>query len=93
MSFKNFYNPVEISFGINSLQIIPEIIRKYALNSRILIVTDENLLDLLGISEKIRQCLNHNPLTFKELKTQLGLDTLTNLGLLIKQKKICSILK
>ena len=57
MSFKNFYNPVEISFGINSLQIIPEIIRKYALNSRILIVTDENLLDLLGISEKIRQLL------------------------------------
>ena len=60
MTLKTYYNPVEILFGINSLLNISEFAQKYTQNTKnakILIVTDKNLLNILGISEKIHELL------------------------------------
>ncbi|QEE15793.1 iron-containing alcohol dehydrogenase [Promethearchaeum syntrophicum] len=60
MTLKTYYNPVEVLFGINSLLNISEIVQKYTKsikNAKILIVTDKNLLNILGISEKILELL------------------------------------
>jgi len=60
MSLKTYYNPVEVLFGINSLLNISEIAQKYTQdvkNAQILIVTDKNLLNILGISDKIHELL------------------------------------
>ena len=53
LQMKTYYNPVEALFGIDSLKNISEMAMKFAGNKKILIVSDKNLLDILGISEKV----------------------------------------
>lgn len=57
LQMKTYYNPVEILFGIDSLKNISELAVKIACNKKILIVTDKNLLNILGISEKVHDYL------------------------------------
>ena len=57
MTLKTYYNPVEVLFGIDSLKNISDMAMKFAENKEILIVSDKNLLDILGISEKMHEYL------------------------------------
>jgi alcohol dehydrogenase class IV len=60
---KTYYNPVEVLFGIDSLKNISELAMKFAENKKILIVSDQNLLKILGISEKIPELLKKDGFT------------------------------
>ncbi len=60
---KTYYNPVEVLFGINSLKNISELAIKIASNKKILIVSDKNLLNILGISEKVHDYLEKDGFT------------------------------
>ena len=60
---KTYYNPVEILFGLDSLKNISELAVKIACNKKILIVTDKNLLNILGISEKVHDYLEKDGFT------------------------------
>ena len=63
LQIKTYYNPVEILFGIDSLKNISELAVKIACNKKILIVTDKNLLNILGISEKVHDYLEKDGFT------------------------------
>ncbi len=63
LQMKTYYNPVEILFGIDSLKNISELAVKIACNKKILIVTDKNLLKILGISEKVHDYLEKDGFT------------------------------
>ena len=49
----SYYNPVETVFGQNMLDLLPTYIQKYAQNQNILVVSDENLLEILEIQQKL----------------------------------------
>ena len=63
LQMKTYYNPVEILFGIDSLKNISELAVKIACNKKILIVTDKNLLNILGISENVHDYLEKDGFT------------------------------
>ena len=63
MTLKTYYNPVEILFGIDSLKNISDLALKFAENKRILIVSDKDLLKILGISEKVQKYLEKGGFT------------------------------
>jgi len=63
MTLKTYYNPVEVLFGIDCLINISDLASKFAENKRILIVSDKDLLKILGISEKVQEYLEKGGFT------------------------------
>ncbi|UYP47932.1 hypothetical protein NEF87_004217 [Candidatus Lokiarchaeum ossiferum] len=59
----SYYNPVETIFGVHAFKKILPTIQKYVQNNHILIVSDENLLNILGIHENLHTLLKANGYT------------------------------
>lgn len=59
----SYYNPVETIFGEHAFDKIISMMQKYAQNNHILVVSDENLLNILGIRETLESSLKSNGYT------------------------------